>query len=120
MCIHTTNLSYLTQLQPPSSPILYLFKMPGVEVDVGSIKVGQGILRVDADGPLVVTHGVDTIVMNWLMTPRLVSSSAVGAMWMEELMSWKAAKVLLICRLTMALPSRAGLKSEHISNKALV
>ena len=46
--------------------------MPGVEVDVGSIKVGQGILWVDADGPLVVTHGVDTIVH------ELVDDTTVG------------------------------------------
>ena len=46
--------------------------MPGVEVDVSSIEVGQGVLGVQLDGSLVVTHGVDAVVH------ELVDDTAVG------------------------------------------
>lgn len=50
----------------------------------------------------------------WLMTPLLVSNSAVGDTLMDSHMSWKAANVLLIWRLTTARPSKAGLNPLEI------
>jgi len=50
----------------------------------------------------------------WCITPRLVSSSAVGLMLIAALMSWSAANVSLIWRFTIARPSRAGKNSAQM------